>query len=324
MSDVTIGSDPEFALKNTETGAQVSAETRKHICCFRLDGVGDVGLDGHPHIAELRPKQSADVREHIRNMRILLDKTYSNISFQENVGIYAGSWVKSGSEQDNDGDGIGGHIHFGLTSGRRMSSVLVDALLVALDYWLAPVTMLLEKEETSRKRRTFGTHGHPYGRLDKGRYRKPAWGLEYRPLSSWIVAPHIAQAVLCYAKVIAHAVVNNKLPKQPYDISEKVLRAKYADVDRCWLKQHFNKVRQSWRLFPLVTSNKYIASGMGILNHLIVNNLEWKEDVDLRDNWRLGRRTSKIKPKLKNTYTVSPNSLDSNGGGLTWTDTLVF
>jgi len=318
--DVTIGSDPEFALKEVGTGKQIRAEAINNFC-FNINKVGEVGLDGHPHIAELRPRYSADVREHIHNISYLLgalsvrliDNNYSNI------GIYGGSWVKSQSSEIDDGDGIGGHVHFGLASGRSMGGTLRQNLTHALDYWFAPVIMLIEGRKNALYRRTVGTHGHAYGLLGSDRSRQQPWGMEYRPLSSWLVAPHIAQGVLCYAKTIAHAVVNNNLPPRPYDVSHSVLAARYRDVDTKWLRRHFEKVRKTWRLFPLVTENKYIASGMGILNHLIMSKLEWREEIDMRDNWHV-----RVKPLQKPEKQVehgsgdSPPYIDLNTGSATF------
>ena len=232
-----IGSDPEMCFGSPIDNATVEAceylEDSNHRQPF--------GLDGCSSTAELRPKPTTDPLTHAENIRkILLSKKNDKTLYQ--LGFFSSDSRVS----------IGGHVHFGhpricnsrskampfyskelgklyimrngnvidaTTKKRPKDSFQVDAnvsrlmdktianLVTNLDTLLTFPLMFTEIEKHAQKRKG------SYGKL--GDHRRKEYGMEYRPLPSWLANEKLTKSVLCLAYAIGHeSILNNYLVKE--------------------------------------------------------------------------------------------------------------
>lgn len=258
-SALLLGADPEFMLQDTRTRHMVAASV-----FFPREG--DVGCDDrvlrrsqgicYP-LAEVRPRPEACPDELLRGIRGALNRALELAPYR-NIKWLAGSMPFKGFP-------IGGHVHFG---NMRPST----DLLRALDSYLAVPMMLVEKPDTARQRRR--RYGFP------GDFRLQRHGFEYRTLSSWLVSPAAARAVLALARIIA--LDHDLLSRRVFDSVE---------AQRC-----FSRGRKSYFriLFPELWADVLAlpACGPGVpelepLRRLISGERRWREEADLRRQWKL-------------------------------------
>ncbi|WP_241254386.1 YheC/YheD family protein [Brevibacillus sp. SYP-B805] len=175
----TMGADIEFMLSCDDDLLPAST-------FFPLEG--PIGCDarqieqdsGEYALAEIRPQQAESPHDLFRNIMQLLQEAFERVPY-DNVQFRAGSMPFPGYQ-------CGGHIHFGIP--------LSLSLLRALDQYLALPMALIEEPRTAKRRRQT-KHG------GLGRYREKPYGFEYLTLSSWILEPELALAVLCLAHLVA-------------------------------------------------------------------------------------------------------------------------
>jgi hypothetical protein len=141
----------------------------------------EIGVDGHAATGELRPAFASNPLKLARNIKRLIRKLSNNPSLS-GISILAGGGTKVTT---------GGHIHFGIPN---MPGELREILwkLVA-----APMLKLqgkLRNTDTSKCRK----QGSDIVRLQQ-------WGMEWRPLPSFIVNEDLTQAVL----VTTYAIVKS-------------------------------------------------------------------------------------------------------------------
>lgn len=210
-SNLIIGADPEFSLLMKSGVIRSAGDV--------ADG-SHVGVDGGGVAAELRPAPSVNPIEVVRNIQMCL---YKGLQKSPTLGEYI--W-KAGSYS---GTPTGGHIHLGINA-IGMTASVSEGLVHLLDHFLTIPASLLETGEALLGRR------NAYGRLSDT--RRPAHGLEYRSLGSWLTSPYVAASVLCIAKAITI---------EAHEFRRELLipawvRDAYSNLNRGNIKRWFNDV----------------------------------------------------------------------------------
>lgn len=177
-----LGADPEFVFHD---GLQ------------RLDARGlglkagpAFGADNNGRLCELRPAPSRSALSVLTSMWLAM-----RWMVLYNPATLNYSWRSGGYYE---GDGLGGHVHFGRKRERlREREVAVLDRLTHLQF----VAGLFDREEGRlRVRQAQGAPaGQPYGAL--GDVRKQPHGYEYRTLPSWVDGPWLAYFNLVVAKL---------------------------------------------------------------------------------------------------------------------------
>lgn len=174
-----VGADPEFVF--------VTQGTRMDARGLGLQQGLAFGMDNNGRLVEIRPYPSrsalnvvASILSTLRWMAVLKPETLK-------YEWTAGAWVQ--------GDGIGGHVHFGRKRpGRDMEVKALDALddeLIAVRAY--PV------QEVARRRQGDG-HGQHYGL--PGDIRLQLHGYEYRSFPSWLDSPELAFLTITLSKLV--------------------------------------------------------------------------------------------------------------------------
>ncbi|KXZ39382.1 YheC/D like ATP-grasp [Alkalithermobacter thermoalcaliphilus JW-YL-7 = DSM 7308] len=268
--EVTIGADPECLIKDKFTGELiVASELFKESGYFGLDDRSLEAQKKYFPIMEIRPDYSINPLKVFESIEQILISMYKHIHYK-NVGIYSGSmpiynyW-------------IGGHIHFGIKPNSK--------LIKALDNYLALLVMMIENPYTARQRKT------KYGML--GNYRlKYHGGFEYCSISSWLVSPELAKAVLCLAKVISQEYLNlNKIFLSTYSD----IRAYYL-VNKDYFKDKIKTIIEDIK--STKTFLKYKDQIQPLFQKALLSE-SWNEQVDIKDTWNLGSSDKEYKFSLK-------------------------
>ncbi len=254
-----LGADPEFMLQDTQTRKMVAASVF-------FPRQGSVGCDDRvlrraPRpafpLAEVRPHPHSCPEELLRGIRGALRRALELAPYR-NIKWLAGSMPFRGFP-------IGGHIHFG-------NLRPTTSLLRALDNYLAVPVMLVERTETARRRR------RRYGFL--GEYRLQEHGFEYRTLSSWLVSPAVARAVLSLARLIA--LDADLLRRRPLT-SLEAQRAFYRGR-KSYFRPLFPRL---WADLESLPAYAACASEAEPLRRLVLRQRRWNEQADLRRQWKL-------------------------------------
>lgn len=257
MSLVTIGSDPEFGVLHPFDGRQLVAAKY-----FENSTSSPIGLDGHNHIGELRPRHADNPREHAENIRALVAQVDRRI-LDNGYDIIVTAGPMAGS------DPMGGHIHFG-NLGCGFSR---DYAASVLDYLLCVPISLIQDPGSAQRRRS-----GDYGRLSD--WREVTWGMEYRVPASWLVGFGVALSILSLGYVIVDALKQGHKPKlAKQDIH---FRSAYEDCDQRKLRENLARIRKEWRELPLYSKFRL---EIAYLNHLITNEMLWLENQDFRRMW---------------------------------------
>lgn len=255
--DITIGADVECIIKDKDTGSMIFASD-----FFDMDG--PAGFDnrsvegGRKHfpILEIRPDYSSNPVEVAHSIQVILNNISESVCYN-NTALYAGSmpvynyWT-------------GGHIHFGIRPNVK--------LLKAFDNYLALPLMMIEKVFSGRSRKT------KFGEL--GNFRFKPHGFEYRTLSSWIINPQTARAVLCLAKVIAQEYLN---------LSEEFLST-FNDMNAYYSvnKAYFTgKIESAVHNIEGTVSYKMYKSYIEPLLSKVIAFEEWDEDKPINEAWHM-------------------------------------
>lgn len=303
FKDVKIGSDPELRFYGIKARSVVPHE-------------GKFGTDGpDSQIGELRPDPFYCPIDHAFEIERVLSSGFRKFPALQKTKWLAGSMPEKKS--------LGGHIHFDMDY-----KVGLELKLKALDALLAPVVLMLEDEVTARERRCSTNYGRlatnisgidtaHRGFKTKEHYAGSAHalshgGIEYRPLSSWLVSKQIAFGVLSLAKVIAFQTNNESLHKHLWTQLKfvKMNKAFYTNYYECNKKYFMVMIPTIFRIIRTFKLYPQYSKYINYLFHLISQQRTWDENRDLKDRWNIMPivKTSKIDGKL---ILASDNSWDN-------------
>lgn len=253
-----LGCDPEFVLQRPD-GKAVSASRY-------LERDGTAGCDsivwGGPKpllpLAELRPAPSRQPKKLVARLQTAMRQAEMQIA-DPDLAWRAGGMPVNGLP-------LGGHIHFSGIS-------LNGDLLRALDNYLALPLVLLEGEQ-SRKRRP------KYGRPGDFR-RKNHGGFEYRPLPSWLATPDLAECVLTLAGFIAENY--RELPGRLLDHREMRRLFYYGDS---------HSIRPAatalWNDLEKLPGYKIVQEPLDRMKEMLFGEKKLDLSADFRSAWNIG------------------------------------
>lgn len=267
---VLLGADPEFIMKRTTGRIVYASRFFPRRGRIGYDQQGSRQVRGSHPIVELRPVPSEHPSELVAEIKRLLRRATKRTP-QKGVTWQAGSLPSPGY-------GVGGHIHFSRVG-------LTSDLLRALDNYLAIPVMMLENPEKARRRR------RQYGYLGEFRW-KSYGGFEYRTLSSWIVAPHLALAVVSLAKLVVDNYPRLRRNILPY---ADVVRNFYQ-CDKDAMRVHFEAV---WSELERLPDFADIADDVEVIANLVRQGRHWRESYDLRARWGLIPRKTRLKKRRR-------------------------
>lgn len=181
MNHFCLGSDPEFVFVEPGNRTKTSASD-----LGLLPGLA-AGCDQNFRLAELRGFPTTSVIEHVAGLLASLRWMFRVYPTTGKYYWRAGAFY--------DGDGLGGHVHFGRKRPSR------DLEVAALD-GIAKHMMSMELFDVGQwnKRQEPDQHNnHGYGKL--GDFRIQSHGYEYRTLPSWLCSPLKAFVVLTLSKL---------------------------------------------------------------------------------------------------------------------------
>ena len=215
---LTIGSDPEFLLTGEDT--YVPADR------FISDPghKSKAGLDGYPHVGELRPSYGTP-EEHMEELRLCLSELRSvPIRTKAGSGAYYGR-------------PLGGHLHFNIPPNLQV----VCALEAFVGHPLRKYSA----------RSLVGRFGRPFDIEIK------PWGFEYRSLPSWVSHPDLTNMVITSSWCIVNTSRKNHMfvPDEngwEFIVNdnpgyEPVLRAyKKSVIDSPWTNFETNDILSAW------------------------------------------------------------------------------
>lgn len=180
MNNFCLGSDPEFAFIAADYHRKTPASD------LGLKPALAAGSDQNLRLAELRCWPSRSAVEHVAGIMASLRWMYRLYPHTREYQWRAGAHC--------DGDGIGGHVHFGRKRPTR------DQEIAGLDGVTALFRQLNCFNNKDWDKRIGGDARHQvYG--DYGDFRLQLHGYEYRTLPSWLCSPLKAFFVLTIAKL---------------------------------------------------------------------------------------------------------------------------
>ncbi|MDB5054769.1 MAG: phage phiEco32-like ligase-type 2 [Bacilli bacterium] len=254
---IVLGADPEFILRKPNGKIVLAA---KYMGREGAVGCDAVVLSGHRVIlplVELRPQPSSNPRTLVHFLRRTMHEAAQMIHDPQLEWISGGMPVQ--------GLPLGGHIHF---SGIGLS----NRLLRVLDNYLALPLVLLEEENSSKRRPRYGFLGDFR--------RKAHGGFEYRSLPSWLISPSIALGVLSLASLIANHY--KILQRQPlHDIETQ--RAYYKG-DKLSILPIIYKL---WDDIESTSTFALYHKELKPLRDMMLRMETWQEQEDFRKSWEI-------------------------------------
>lgn len=252
--DFTVGADPEMVITD-ETGNILKADN------FVRNRNTDFGSDGNGTTFEVRPGPSKNPLVVVNNIReIFIRQTIEDPRFLNY------RWISGSFHEEYP---IGGHIHFGIKKNQIRRTTAVGFL----DNYLSSVSLLMEDKLTGIQRRE-----ESYGFM--GDFREQRWGFEYRPLSSWLSSPYLANAIMCLSKTIMYEVMNN--PK--FDWHTFVIEADFLNVDQKRLLPLFPKI---WNDIVKMKLYQVYKPYIDFIYLLITNGLTWLSVAGVKEEWAI-------------------------------------
>lgn len=230
----------------------------------------ELGADGHPHIAEMRPEPHTSPAGLTKHILDIFKRNWKKVP--EEAIWKAGSWV---AEKP-----IGGHIHF---SGVPREEEIIDTL----DGILGQTVILLEDAMEARKRRA-----GQYGKLSDVRVK--AWGFEYRTLPSFILSPPITIGILALGKAVVYEHMTDgkfslsKLKKPLIKPLTKIDHIKFVNADRAYfmerMESFWGSVVRNYAYWN-TEEGKALWKNTALLRHIAKNHPNWHNDRDLLHRW---------------------------------------
>lgn len=266
MPDLTLGADPEFGLLSR--GALVHAD---NVITDDTTRTLEFGCDGSGRPVELRPKPATNPLSLVANIRSSLRSGYEKYPDLKSYKWKAGSMVAT--------DPIGGHIHFGHPE-LQASEDYREAVSNVLNKTLAPCGVLIEDEEEARVRRM----GSTYGGIEHEPYRKQDWGMEYRVLSSWIVSPRVAGAVLSTAYSIVDTALHDKPLWKEMENLPAASKNEIQYPDRIALAVLAPGIVN---LIRRTKAYQTLKSHIETLISMVAFSKDWNCQRDMKDTWNL-------------------------------------
>lgn len=210
-----LGADPEFIFVDRNQGVRIDA--RNLGLCQGLA----YGMDNNGRLTEIRPYPSrsalevtASILATLRWLALLMPATMQY------------DWVCGAFLQ---GDGLGGHVHFGRKRpGRDFEVKALDTLddeLMAVGAY--PIKEVLARRAGDGHNQKYGLHGD---------IRKQIHGYEYRTFPSWLDSPELAFLTLTLSKLVVQnpALAQGYIPLMGVDRHFQRLRnllSYYKDSD---------------------------------------------------------------------------------------------
>lgn len=183
-----IGGDPEFMLVQREVLVQHGEPARQiNAQSLGLTTGRAFGADQSGRQVELRPWAS-------RHAHKVVASTYTTLR-------WFSAWLQSSGELRNfsfygppyfNGDGLGGHVHFGRRSDKTLQTVEYGALAMV---YRALTRLGVFDSGGCELRRSMTSYGKE---ID---VRKQAYGYEYRSYPTWLASPATAMIVLTLSKL---------------------------------------------------------------------------------------------------------------------------
>lgn len=235
----------------------------------------ELGGDGHPWTAEIRPPPKETPRGVVAEMKRIF--RMHKDALPGNVTWRAGSYFK--------GKTLGGHIHFG-------DVVVEENIISALDGVLGQMFTVLEDATEAKQRRAT-----EYGKL--GDVRVKPWGFEWRTPASFIVSPEISLGVFALAKACVLEEVNSD-PMSIIRLRGKRLRAlndidrnRYINADRNYV---LNRVATIWEIvsryrYFFTEEGRPLWQNVALLRHVALNYPSWHTDRDILHRWKIRKKT---------------------------------
>lgn len=180
LNGFCLGSDPEFVFVSPGRSNKLAASE------LGLKPALAAGCDQNQRLAELRCWPTRSAVEHVAGVMASLRWMYRLYPYVRDQYWRAGAFY--------DGDGIGGHVHFGRKRPTR------DQEITGLDGLTAAFRQMNCFNLNDWERRIRGdARNQRYG--DYGDYRLQLHGYEYRTLPSWLCSPLKAFFVLAATKL---------------------------------------------------------------------------------------------------------------------------
>ena len=259
--EVLLGADPEFVLAGDD-GRILHAGRW-------LPKSGSVGCDRVRlrerwlyALAELRPRPAAEPEQLLAAICSELERAERMLEGR------AAAWLAGGLPHPKLP--LGGHVHF---SGIRCTG----ELLRVLDNYLALPVLMVEDEESLRRRPAFGSLGD---------HRFKPHGFEYRTLPSWLVHPQVAAGVLALARIIA--LHHGLLKLRPLDSPE--LERRFYAGDKAALAGDVRRIWEDLARTPGYARYRRLVEPLRRRSLLAQS---WDSRRDLREAWKIGRLRQK-------------------------------
>lgn len=296
--EISLGADPELIFVGPK--GIVSAGNYFDRQGNHAGQNPEIGADGHPWTAEIRPQAALTPRGLIENIRGILKRNHDKLP--DDISWRAGSFIHRKA--------IGGHIHFG---GVKAD----DTIITVLDGIVNQIIILLEDVEGARSRRA-----GPYGQLSDIRTKR--WGFEYRPLPSWIVSDEIALGVIALAKAVVFEEVEqgkrriSALPKRDLRPIIDIDRRKYRTCDKDYFLGKLNELSSHVRSLSYFRTEegRSLWKNVALLFHIARNYPDWHNDKDILHRWKIRDKTPKsydfkrttVKPIIELEEILQPNA----------------
>ena len=252
VGDILIGTDPEFALKDSNGYTVQAIDAFNYKYLNEQLGADDYGLQ-----VELRPNPSTDHKELVKSMRSILQH-------DEKIGKISDYkwWVTS-----YDSFGFGGHIHIGNTR-------LLEAKDLSYAYYVI-ATRLLDELVAIPHSRVEGKGGQlrrkhtRFGHCGDFRNDLKPQRLEWRTIGAdWIAHPDLAKAVFGTVKAIVEDLCS-RIVRNGYSL-DYLIPSKYR---KDYFAGYVNK-NASARVHFRSNIYKYAANDLSI--YWLTKDVNWK------------------------------------------------
>ena len=272
--NVTIGADPEFAFLDEEARLVIPSRAMKAL--KTPVSFEPIGIDGSGRVAELRPKESKSVTEVVGNLKKLLQDGINLRPYLSELFFKAGSYTVS--------EATGGHVHIGFPSQLRESSKFLEYCEKLRDCFsstIGIISLFLENEKEAIFRRNGSGYGHFYG---DGSWREQPWGMEWRPLGSWLTSPEVAEGILAGVKLVANACA----PKSEFlEAGVSLVRPSEAIISGCCRAELTPYLKNGLEYLVSLPGWDSAKSSIVPLLTRIKDEKDWGSEENMVETWNL-------------------------------------